>query len=93
MQRTVKGTKVNLVKVEVINGTVNTESFNKVYINLDEEKAIKKARKEFVNSAVVSTEEYSELYYLDDEIFFKYAVKVENAKSVETENAKEKEGE
>lgn len=69
MQRTVRGTKINYKEFE--NGIFLDKS-TVVEIN-DTAKAIKKFKRTHDNCVVVSTEDVATTYYLDDEIFFKYA--------------------
>lgn len=86
MQRTVKGTRVNLAKMEVVNGQIAVADVQSVvYPNTPTDKAIKKAQKAYTGYGVVSTEEHEQTYYLDDEIFFKYAT-ITPPKSAKAEN-------
>ena len=78
MQRTVKGTRVNLAKMSIVDGQIAiTDSKSVVFANTDEATAIKKATKQNIGYGVISTEPFEQLYYLDDEIFFEYATVVE----------------
>lgn len=74
MQRTVKSTVVNYAKVEMVNGEAKA-TLNEIKINgvTDEKLAIRKAKKELGEIAVLSTSIAEDLYILEDEIFFKYA--------------------
>lgn len=86
MQRTVKGTRVNLAKMEVVNGQIAIADVKSVvYPNTPEEKAIKKAQKENIGYGVISAEPHEQLYFLPDDIFFKYATPV-NPKTEGGEN-------
>ena len=77
MQRTVKGTKVNLAKMEMVNGNITITDIKEVLLpNLPEDVAIKKAQKLHKGYGVLSVEKHEQLYFLDDEIFFKYATPV-----------------
>lgn len=87
MQRTVKGTRVNLAKMGVVDGQITiTDTKSVVYPNTTEDIAIKRATKKNVGYGVISVEPFEQLYVLDDEIFFKYAKAVE-PKAENTENA------
>ena len=87
MQRTVKGTRVNLAKMEIVKGQIAVADVKSVvYPNTPEEKAIKKAQKDNLGYGVISAEPHEQLYVLDDAIFFKYAKAVE-PKTENTENA------
>lgn len=69
MQRTVKGTKISFVEA-----TENGFEIKSVAIpEADEKKAVKKLTKAIGTKTIVKTEPYEQTYYLDDEIFFKYA--------------------
>lgn len=74
MQRTVKSTVVNYAKVEMVNGEAKA-TLNEIKINgvTDEKVAIRRAKKELGEIAVLSTSITEDLYVLEDEIFFKYA--------------------
>ena len=77
MQRTVKGVKVTLAKVELVNGELAmTDSLVLTFANTDEKTAIKKAQKKYNGYGVVSCDRFEQLYMLDDDIFFKYAIPV-----------------
>lgn len=77
MQRTVKGIRVHLAKMEMCDGAiVVADTKTETFTNTDEKTAIKKATKKNIGYGVVSTENFETLYKLDDEIFFKYAVEV-----------------
>lgn len=81
MQRTVKGTRVNLAKMEMIDGNIIIAGTKtETYANTDEKTAIKKATKSNIGYGVVSVEPFETLYHLDDEIFFKHAQPVEPKK-------------
>lgn len=77
MQRTVKATEITFAKVEMVNGELTTHLETKEIPETDEKKAIRKLTKEVGNVAIVSTRTVENLWVLDDEIFFKYAHKVE----------------
>ena len=77
MQRTVKGTRVHLAKMEMVDGSIAiAETKTETYANTDEKTAVKKATKANIGYGVISTETFEQKYILDDEIFFKYAVAV-----------------
>lgn len=84
MQRTVNGTKFTYVK-NTINkdGTITAELATYTVNETDEKKAYKAAAKIIGNFAAVKTEKVSKLYILDDEIFFKYAVPVEDKENTD----------
>ena len=78
MQRTVKGIRVNLAKMEMVEGAIVVADTKTItYSNTDEKTAIKRATKANIGYGVVSTEPFEQMYVLDDEIFFKYAKAVE----------------
>lgn len=78
MQRTVKGVRVNLAKMEMVDNQIAIADTKTVtFANTDEKTAIRKATKLNVGYGVVSVEPFEQLYILDDEIFFKYATAVE----------------
>ena len=78
MQRTVNGTKFHYV-VNTIdeNGVIASELKEIIVDDTNEKRAYKKAVKMVGNFVPVKTEKVKALYKLDDEIFFKYAVKVD----------------
>lgn len=79
MQRTVKATKFTYASAELHeDGTFSTELRTVEVPETDEKKALKAAFKKVGTFAPLKTETTETLYKLDDEIFFKYAVKVEN---------------
>lgn len=85
MQRTVYSTKFTYVHNEIMEDNTIKSTLKEVIIHeTDEKKALKKAHKEVGYFSPVKTEKVSELYVLDDEIFFKYA-KVKT----DTENTEE----
>ena len=73
MQRTVHGTKFTYVKSELVNGQIESKVETITVQEADE----KKAYKEVGAFQPVMVEKVDALYYLDDDIFFKYAVKVD----------------
>lgn len=74
MQRTVYSTKFTYVHNELMKDNTIKSTLNEITIHeTDEKKALKKAHKEVGYFTPVKTEKVSELYVLDDEIFFKYA--------------------
>jgi hypothetical protein len=77
MQRTVKATKFTYAKTELINGELVSELATIEVPETDHKKALKKAFKEVGTFAPLKTETTENLYILDDEIFFRYAVKAE----------------
>lgn len=78
MQRTVKGVRVNLAKMGMVENQITiTDTKSVVYANTDEKTAIRKATKANIGYGVISVEPFEQLYILDDEIFFKYATAVE----------------
>lgn len=77
MQRTVKATEITFAKVEMVNGELTTHTDTRTIAETDTTKAIKRLVKEVGNVAIVETKTVENLYVLDDEIFFKYAKKVE----------------
>ena len=84
MQRTVHGTNVKYALIEKTEGG-HLAMIEGVYKSTekDTKKAIKDCRKVHPDCAIVGTEEFATLYVLDDEIFFKYAVPVENTETNE----------
>lgn len=90
MQRTIHGTNIFYGVVQRDeNGNVWME--NRVYKSTekDENKAKKEFRKHHTDEAIFACEPFSDLYILDDEIFFKYAKvaeKTENTATDTTEN-------
>ena len=78
MQRTVKGLKVTLAQSVLIdNGEVKTKVFEVKVNETDENKALKKLIKIYGNLQALKFEKFEQLYFLDDDTFFKYAVPVE----------------
>ena len=80
MQRTVNATKFTYVVNEITTEGIKSEIRTHIVNETDEKKALKKAVKEIGYFAPVKVEKISTLYILDDEIFFKYAIPVEDAK-------------
>lgn len=77
MQRTVNSTKFTYVHNTIENGEIKSELKEVVVRETDEKKALRKAYKEVGNFVPIKVEQVSELYVLEDDIFFKYAHKVE----------------
>lgn len=77
MQRTVNSTKFTYVQNTIENGEIKSELKEVVVRETDEKKALRKAYKEVGNFAPIKVEQVSELYVLEDDIFFQYAHKVE----------------
>jgi len=77
MQRTVNSTKFTYVQNTIENGEIKSELKEVVVRETDEKKALRKAYKEVGNFVPIKVEQVSELYVLEDDIFFKYAHKVE----------------
>lgn len=74
MQRTVYSTKFTYVHNEVMaDNTIKSEVREITIHETDEKKALRKAHKKVGYFSPIKTEKVSELYVLDDEIFFKYA--------------------
>lgn len=74
MQRTVYSTKFTYLNSTLSDdGQVNSELATITIHESDEKKALKKAVKEIGMFAPLKTETISELYVLDDDIFFRYA--------------------
>ena len=74
MQRKVYSTKFSYVENTIKeNGEITAEIKSVTIHETDEKKALKKAVKEIGMFAPIKTEKVSELYVLDDEIFFKHA--------------------
>lgn len=88
MQRTVYSTKFTYVKNTLTDdGQIKSELATHIVHETDEKKALKKAVKEIGMFAPIKSEKVSDLYILDDEIFFKYATIKEDATEKEkTEN-------
>lgn len=79
MQRTVKATKFTYAVTEVNEKGELTAKLAYVEVpETDEKKALRKAFKKVGTFAPIKTEITETLYLLDDEIFFKYAVKAED---------------
>ena len=89
MQRTVYSTKFTYVKNTLTeDGQIKSELATHIVHETDEKRALKKAVKEIGMFAPIKTEKVSELYVLDDEIFFKYAtVKADATEKEKTESA------
>lgn len=85
MQRTVHGTKITHGTVEIVNGEVVLNTSVYMSTEKDEKVALKKFRKVNPTDAVIAVEPFSQLYILDDEIFFKYATVAENTTETPTE--------
>lgn len=78
MQRTVKATKFTYAKTTLNeDGQITAELATVEVPETDPKKAIKMAFKQVGTFAPLKTETTETLYKLEDEIFFKYAVKVE----------------
>lgn len=79
MQRTVKGLNVTVAQSKIDeSGQVKTEIF-KIKVNeTDEKKATRYLTKVYGNLQALKFEKFEQLYFLDDETFFKYAVPVED---------------
>ena len=77
MQRTVNSTKFTYVQTTIENGEIKSELKEVVVRETDEKKALRKAYKEVGNFVPIKVEQVSELYVLEDDIFFQYAHKVE----------------
>lgn len=80
MQRTVSSIKFTYANVTIDeNGTPKAElATHNVFNETDENKALKKAIKDIGYFKPIKTEKTTALYFLDDDIFFRYAVKVED---------------
>lgn len=79
MQRIVKGLKVTVAQVMIVeNGEVKTNVFEVKVNETDEKKAVKHLIKIYGNLQALKFEEFEQLYFLDDDTFFKYAVPVED---------------
>lgn len=77
MQRTVNSTKFTYVQNTIENGEIKSELKEVLVRETDEKKALRKAYKEVGNFVPIKVEQVSELYVLEDDVFFKYAHKVE----------------
>lgn len=77
MQRKVNSTKFTYVQNTIENGEIKSELKEVLVRETDEKKALRKAYKEVGNFVPIKVEQVSELYVLEDEIFFQYAHKVE----------------
>lgn len=77
MQRTVNSTKFTYVHNTIENGEIKSELKEVLVRETDEKKALRKAYKEVGNFVPIKVEQVSELYVLEDDIFFQYAHKVE----------------
>lgn len=81
MQRTVKGTHYTYIHAEMRDGAPVAEIRTVEVPESDPKKALRAVAKLGVTpTAILSAEIVENLYKLDDEIFFKYAVKVEGSK-------------
>ena len=78
MQRTVNSTKFTYVQNTIENGEIKSELKEVTVRETDEKKALRKAYKEVGNFVPIKVEQVSELYVLEDDIFFQYAHKVED---------------
>lgn len=78
MQRTIASTRFIYVE-NVLNedGTLASEVKSITVHETDEKKAFRKAVKEIGNFKPLKTETVTKTYFLDDDIFFKYAVALE----------------
>lgn len=84
MQRTVKSTVFTYAKNELTEkGEIRATLATIEVAETDEKKALKKAVKAVGMFQPLKVETHEELYILDDEIFFKYAVKASEAKEAE----------
>ena len=78
MQRTVKGLNVTAAQSKIDeNGQVKTEIFEVKVNETDEKKAVKHLTKIYGNLQALKFEKFEQMYFLDDETFFKYAIPVE----------------
>lgn len=77
MQRKVNSTKFTYVHNTIENGEIKSELKEVLVRETDEKKALRKAYKEVGNFVPIKVEQVSELYVLEDDIFFQYAHKVE----------------
>ena len=77
MQRTVKGKNFTVAKIVINNGVPEVENTTVKIAEANTEKATKKLFKMYPDVKVLNVEDFEILYKLDDEIFFKYAVEVE----------------
>ena len=78
MQRTVKSTKFTFARVTLNEkNEIETNLDTITVMEIDPKKALKKAFKEVGTFAPIKTEICEDLYVLDDDVFFKYAKKVE----------------
>ena len=85
MQRTVHETHFNVAKVVAKeDGTYACEIFTVFVPETDEKKARKLLEKKIGECQVLKAEEKTALYILDDEIFFKYATRIEPKETTET---------
>lgn len=81
MQRTVKSTRYTYIHAEMRDGVPTAEIRTAEVPEHDSKKALRAAAKLGISpTAILSAESVETLYKLDDEIFFKYAVKVEGSK-------------
>lgn len=94
MQRTVHGTKFTFVDIKVDdNGTIGTEVKSQIVPETDRKTAERKLTKIIGHTVtIIKAEETTELWILEDEIFFKYAHKAtgEELKKAVAENPSEK---
>ena len=78
MQRKVKGLNVTVAHSEFDeNGEVQTRIFTVKVYETDEKKAVKYLTKTCGDFQALKFEKFEQLYFLDDDTFFKYAVPVE----------------
>ena len=70
MQRTVNSTKFTYVQNTIENGEIKSELKEVLVRETDEKKALRKAYKEVGNFVPIKVEQVSELYVLEDDIFF-----------------------
>jgi hypothetical protein len=86
MQRTVYSTKFTYVENEIDEKGEIASVLREITVHeTDEKKALKSAVKTIGMFKPIKTEQISELYVLDDEIFFKYAT-VATPKTTPTES-------
>lgn len=78
MKRTVHSTRFTFVNAELIDGELVTSLGTIEVPEKNEKKAFKMAVKKMGIFKPVKVEHVSTLYILDDEIFFKYAVKADD---------------
>lgn len=74
MQRTVRTYQITLPKIELENGQPKTTIVEHYVREYDEKKAVRIAQKETgLKYPPLKIEYFDAVYYLDDEIFFRYA--------------------